>query len=64
MHRTLRLLMLGFLAILTACDKQPPATAPRYELVADVRQTMAFIIDLTADTIWDSAGSIITAAGE
>jgi hypothetical protein len=64
MHCTLRLLIIGFLVTLAACEKQQQATTPRYELTTDVQHTMELIIDPAADVIWDSAGSIITAAGE
>ena len=37
--------------------------APPYEAVADVRQTMEWILTPAADVIWDSAGTIITAEG-
>jgi len=64
MHLTLRLLTIGFLVALASCNKQQQATSPRYEVVTDVRHTMELIIDPAADIIWDSAGSIITDAGE
>jgi hypothetical protein len=64
MHFTIRLLMIGFLFILAACEDQQQATSPRYELATDVQHTMELIVDPAADIIWDSAGSIITAAGE
>ena len=38
--------------------------APAYRPVADVRQTMEWILDPAADVIWDSAGFVITAEGE
>jgi hypothetical protein len=59
----LRILKLGLLVTLAACGKQAPAT-PQYQVVTDVRHTMELIIDPAADLIWDSAGSVITAAGE
>lgn len=42
------------------------ATAPEamYRPVANVKQTMDWILDPAADVIWDSAGFIITAEGE
>jgi hypothetical protein len=64
MHITTRLLMIGFLFILAACEDQQQSTSPRYELATDVQHTMELIVDPAADIIWDSAGSIITAAGE
>ena len=41
-----------------------PVFAPAYRPIADVRQTMEWILDPAADVIWDSAGFIITADGE
>jgi hypothetical protein len=41
---------------------QPPT--PPYQVVTDVRQTMAWILEPAADRIWDSAGTIITAEGQ
>jgi hypothetical protein len=55
---------IGLLACLVSCARVEQAAGPRYEAVADVRQTMESIIDPAADAIWDSAGSVITAAGE
>ena len=43
----------------SAADPGPP-----YRTVADVRQTMLWILDPAADLIWDSAGFVITADGE
>jgi hypothetical protein len=59
-----RLLTIGLLVTLAACDRQQQATSPSYEVAVDNRHTMAFIIDPAADVVWDSAGFIITAAGE
>ncbi len=65
------------LALLGACDSggsptptqtqtptSTPDPAPPYRSVANVRQTMLWILDPAADLIWDSAGFIITAEGE
>jgi hypothetical protein len=41
-----------------------PQPAPAYRPVANIRQTMEWILDPAADVIWDSAGFIITAEGE
>jgi hypothetical protein len=57
-------MIIGLLAALASCARDEQAAGPRYEMVADVRQTMESIIDPAADTIWDSAGSVITEAGE
>lgn len=42
----------------------PPEPARSYRFVADVRQTMEWIVDPAADVIWGSAGAIVTADGE
>ena len=59
--------------LLSACGEQipsavaqegpSPGTAPPYEVVTNIRQTMAWIVFPAADVIWDSAGTIITAQG-
>ncbi len=59
-----RILTIGLLVTLAACGQQQQATGPQYEVATDIRHTMELIIDPAADMIWDSAGSIITAAGE
>lgn len=64
MHTILRLLTMGFMVILVSCDRHQQESGTPYEPVTDIRHTMKFIIDPTADIIWDSAGSIITEAGE
>ena len=40
------------------------ASETTYRPIANVRQTMEWILDPAADVIWDSAGFIITAQGE
>ena len=53
--------------LLAGCSHSPSgtqATTPPYQAIADVRQTMAWILDPAADVIWDSAGTIITAEGQ
>ena len=62
--------------LITACallaggctSKAPPAaagasTAPPFHNVADVKQTMNWIIEPNADVLWDSVGTIITEQG-
>ncbi len=61
---TLRLLTVGFLAILSACAGEYQLSNPQYEVVTDIHHTMELIIDPAADLIWNSAGSIVTDAGE
>ncbi len=41
-----------------------PQPAPAYRPIANIKQTMEWILDPAADVIWDSAGFIITAEGE
>jgi hypothetical protein len=64
MRLPLRLMTIAVLAALASCARPQPAAEPQYEVVADVRQTMELIIDPAADVIWDSAGSVVSAAGE
>jgi hypothetical protein len=59
------------LALLSGCDPggnptpaRVPDLAPAYRPVANVKQTMEWILDPAADVIWDSAGFVITAEGE
>jgi len=56
--------VLALAALLCACTAEPPPEPPRYEIVTDMRQTMEWILEPAADTLWDSAGFIITAEGE
>ena len=41
-----------------------PDASATLQPVTDVRQTMEWILDPSADVLWDSAGTIITAEGE
>lgn len=55
----------GFIALLVAAacapePAQPPDTAP----VGDMKQTMNWVLDPAADTIWGFAGVVITPDGE
>ena len=59
------------LALLLGCNSggsptppNLPPSVPAYRQVADVKQTMQWILDPAADVIWDSAGWIVTADGE
>lgn len=58
--------------LLCACDTQSevsttentaPVTGNTYKSATSLHQTMEWILDPAADLVWDSAGSIITAAG-
>jgi hypothetical protein len=46
-----------------ASAQQEPGSSPPFQLVANVQQTMAWIVYPAADVIWDSAGTVITAQG-
>lgn len=50
--------------LLTACAREPVPVATPFEIVTDVHHTMELILDPAADKIWDSAGFVITEAGE
>ena len=63
-HSTTALLLQLLLLLLAACAEQEAPTAPPFKVVTDPHQTMAWILDPAADLIWDSAGTIISAAGE
>ena len=41
-----------------------PAEVKPYRSVADVQETMLWILEPATDVIWDSAGAVITAEGE
>ena len=45
-------------------SKPEPPSGPAFEVVADLRQTMLWILEPAADEIWDSAGFVITVEGE
>jgi hypothetical protein len=64
MYLIARIPAIGLLAVIASCANDPQAASPQYAWVTDVGQTMQLIIDPAADIVWDSAGSIITAAGE
>jgi hypothetical protein len=51
------------LVLCVSCDSTSPPAAP-YHVVTDVLHTMEWILDPAADVIWDSAGFVITEAGE
>ena len=69
----MRAFSIGVLAVvaLTACgSKEPPPAAtaapsgPEYLVVADVKQTMNWILDPSSDVIWGAVGTIITQEGQ
>ncbi len=49
--------------VLAGCADRTTEAEQPYRAVADIHQTMEFILDPAADVIWDSAGTIITAQG-
>ena len=60
-----RSLLATVLVVLAGCgDKSPGAPETHYRLVLDTQQLMNCVIDPSADVIWGSAGSILTAEGE
>ena len=46
-----------------ANEAQEPAPIP-FEVVTDIRQTMEYILEPAAEVVWDSAGAVISEAGE
>jgi Cytochrome C' len=55
-------LVTGFL--LTLCGCKPAAPAVEYAPTATVREVMQSIVEPSADYLWDSVATIITAGGE
>lgn len=56
-------LLAGLLALgLAGCDRPVPE-GPQFKLVASLQDLMTAIVDPAADTLWDSVGSVSTAAG-
>ena len=55
------LLVYGAAVGLASCSGVPP---PPFTPIADVTLPMESVVDPAADVIWDSVGTIITAAGE
>ncbi len=52
-------------ALLAACgETQQPALTPSYQPSASVHDFMYWMLEPAADVLWDSAGYIITEAGE
>lgn len=48
---------------LGGCAQPEEAKPIPFKLTGDVKHTMQWVLDPAADHIWDSAGSVITAAG-
>jgi len=63
MHKLLSIAA-ALAALLTVGCAQEEAPATQYRGIADVHQTMIWILEPAADVIWDSAGFIITVEGE
>lgn len=61
-HVILAFTVLGAAAAASACTAS--AEPPPFKPVADNQQLMEGVIEPAADVIWDSVGTIITAAGE
>lgn len=53
-------------ALLWGCgeDGGMDASSPAFQPAGDIHDTMTLVLDPAADTIWGSAGFVITAAGE
>lgn len=47
-----------------ASSSAPAPAAPQFQEVADVKQLMNWIMEPSADLVWESVGTIITEAGE
>ena len=50
-------------AMLAGCEQPPPPEEP-YQSVTDVAGLMRQVLEPASDVLWDSAGSIMTEAGE
>ncbi|OUS09678.1 hypothetical protein A9Q90_02795 [Gammaproteobacteria bacterium 54_18_T64] len=65
-----KLALAALLLTLAGCSPSEQAVAPvqqaagnSFKLSGDVKHIMQWVLDPAADSVWDSAGSIITAAG-
>lgn len=56
-----RLRLALLVLLVAACQAAPPP--PPFEVVADVRQLMANIVEPAADVYWDAVGSVVDAKG-
>lgn len=50
-------------ALLTACDKKNTAPAPAPQPVASIQEIMQAIVDPSADALWESVSTTVSAAG-
>jgi hypothetical protein len=63
-------ILLISLTTLCACNSEAPpvepvaTTGPEYQLVADVKQVMNWILDPSSDVIWGAVGTIVTQEGQ
>lgn len=65
------LVLIGLLLALAGCGPSEQAASPNeqadgaspYKLTGDVKYLMQWVLDPAVDGVWDSSGSIITAAG-
>ncbi|MFT5691106.1 MAG: hypothetical protein ACI92E_000431 [Oceanicoccus sp.] len=65
MYHLWRITILLIILQLVACGQEEEISAPdNYHTVADAQQIMLWILEPSADVIWQSAGSIITIEGE
>lgn len=70
MQASIRTLCLSTLLIMAACSEQPPATetqsntAPSpYNTSLDMQALMALVVEPVADTLWSTAGWVLSDAG-
>jgi hypothetical protein len=67
-----RLSIVLFVVALCSCKSEPPPpaaakaaqTSTQFEEVVEVKQLMTWIIEPSADVIWGSTGTVVTAEGE
>ncbi|MEM1404892.1 MAG: hypothetical protein AAGG55_16260 [Pseudomonadota bacterium] len=57
-------LFLAVFAVSGVAQDSPTADVASFEAVTDLRQNMEWILEPAAEVIWDSAGAVITEAGE
>ena len=56
--------LIALVALAGCMEEPPPEETMTFEVVTDIRETMEWILEPAAEVIWDSAGFIITEAGE
>jgi hypothetical protein len=66
--RTSALILLCAIGLVACSSSEPPreavqSTSTPYHLTLNVKQLMAWVIEPSADVLWDSVGTVITAEG-